>query len=104
MFCPQCGARTLVSETRGPFRDRRCTNAACHLGFTTCENVVTLREHRHLCARTRATQVEIPLHSPALGLKVGSSSRLCLGAFPDPGEGARAVYEKQKYAQAGVAG
>lgn len=104
MFCPQCGARTVVSETRGPFRDRRCTNAGCHLGFTTCENVLTRREHCRLCARTRATLVEVHLGSLAAGEKMGSTTWPGIGATSEPGEGVRAIQIKQKCAQAGVAG
>ena len=54
MQCPNCGARTQVSETRGSFRDRRCTNTACGLVFATFEHVV----RSGACARTRAAQVE----------------------------------------------
>jgi hypothetical protein len=63
MQCPQCGARTEVNEKRGPFRDRRCTNGACGLDFTTREQVMTERETARLCARTRATNF-ITSHSP----------------------------------------
>jgi len=63
LFCPQCGAPTEVSETRGPFRDRRCTNPACLLAFTTRENVLTLRARRRMCARTRVVHGEAPLGS-----------------------------------------
>ena len=56
MQCPQCGARTEVNEKRGPFRDRRCTNPACRLDVTTCEQLLTRGEGARLCARTRATQ------------------------------------------------
>jgi len=104
MFCPQCGARTYVTETRGPFRDRRCTNAACRLGFTTCENAVTQREHRRLCARTRATQAEAPPRAPAVGSELGPTCHPNLGVAEDSGEGPRAVQGEQKCAQAGVAG
>jgi len=67
MECPQCGARTEVSEKRGPFRERRCTNAACLYDFTTREQIMrsgqqALKPFRRgrLCARTRATQIEAP--------------------------------------------
>ena len=72
MNCPQCGAATEVNEKRGPFRDRRCTNPACGLGFTTREQFVRPRkqemrpgEHGRLCARTRATQYDAPMGIPA---------------------------------------
>ena len=62
MQCPQCGTRTEVIEKRGPYRDRRCKNADCQLGFTTreqimkpCKQIVKPRQHGRLCARTRAT-------------------------------------------------
>ena len=60
MFCPQCGARTEVSQKRGPFRDRRCMNAACRHDFTTCENVMTQREHQRLRAKTLALRRQAP--------------------------------------------
>jgi len=103
MFCPQCGARTEVSEKRGIFRDRRCTNAACHLDFTTRENVLTLREHRRLCARTRATHIETPPRYPAARVKVGSTSRPGRGAPSDPVADAGEVQEKTPCLQAEVA-
>ena len=65
MQCPQCGARTAVCETRGPFRDRRCTNAACRMDFTTREQIMKAREYGRNCARTRATKIEAPQCSPA---------------------------------------
>jgi hypothetical protein len=95
MFCPPCGARSEVRETRGPFRDRRCTNAACCLDFTTYENVMTLREHHHQCARTRATQIEAHTGSPAAPAKVGSTSRSGLGAPSDPVQAPSGAQEKQ---------
>jgi len=103
MFCPQCGARTFVTETRGPFRDRRCTNAACRLDFTTCENPVTQREHRRLCARTRAAQAEAPPRALAVGSEVGTTCSLNLGVEDDSGEGPRVTQGEQKCAQAGAA-
>jgi hypothetical protein len=104
MFCPQCGARTEVSETRGPFRDRRCTNAACRLEFTTHENVLSLREHRRLCARTRATLAEILPRSLAASAGESSMSAPGPGAPSHPGEGAKRVQEEQQCKQAGEAG
>jgi hypothetical protein len=93
MFCPLCGARTEVSEKRGPFRDRRCTNAACRLDFTTRENVMMLHEHRRLCARTRAAQIERPKRSPVAGPGVGSTSCPGLGTSSDPAQKASGVLE-----------
>jgi hypothetical protein len=104
MFCPQCGARTEVSETRGPFRDRRCTNAACALEFTTREDVMTLREHRRLCARTRASLAELLPRSFAASAGESSISEPGLGAPSHSGEGARQVQEELRCRQAGVAG
>jgi hypothetical protein len=60
MQCPQCGARTEVNEKRGPFRDRRCTNSACGIDFTTREHVLPQHE-RSRCARTRAVKIGIGL-------------------------------------------
>ncbi len=65
MFCPCCGARTQVSEKRGPFRDRRCTNAACGLNFTTREEMMIQRERGRFCAKTRFTGIE-PSSTPAI--------------------------------------
>jgi hypothetical protein len=62
-MCPMCGSRTEVSEKRGPFRDRRCTNPACRLDFTTREHVMAPREERRKCARTRATEINKAAHS-----------------------------------------
>jgi uncharacterized Zn finger protein (UPF0148 family) len=67
MQCPQCGARTEVVETRGPFRDRRCKKAECRLEFTTREQIMKpLKhiakpgEHGRLCARTRVGLIQPP--------------------------------------------
>jgi hypothetical protein len=60
-MCPICGARTQVNETRGPFRDRHCTNSVCGLDFTTREEVMTQRGLGRLCARTRHTAVVRPV-------------------------------------------
>jgi hypothetical protein len=73
MQCPQCGTRTEVIEKRGPYRDRRCKNANCQMGFTTREQImrprkqiVKPRQHGRLCARTRATVPDTALpHSTA---------------------------------------
>jgi hypothetical protein len=101
MRCPQCGARTEVSETRGPFRDRRCTDAACLLEFTTREHIMTPREqvmkprqHGRLCARTRATKIEVPPAPPAAGVKVDPTSRPGPGAPTNSVEVASGVQEK----------
>lgn len=56
MQCPECGARTEVTETRGPFRDRRCLNAACRFDYTTREHIIPQRESRQ-CARTRPSNI-----------------------------------------------
>lgn len=72
MCCPHCGARTEVNEKRGPFRDRQCTNAACRLDFTTHELVLTTRQRRGFCARTRATQYAAPPRSPAAAVGLRS--------------------------------
>jgi hypothetical protein len=74
MQCPQCGARTEVSKERGPFRDRRCTNAACGIDFTTCEHLVSFREHHRPCARTRATQTGTPKGFPPAGVEEDAAS------------------------------
>jgi hypothetical protein len=74
MLCPQCGARTQVSETRGPFRDRRCTNPACRMDFTTREHIMKAREYGRDCARTRATKIETPCRPPSAGVLVESNS------------------------------
>ena len=64
MQCPQCGARTEVTEKRGPFRERRCTNLACGIDFTTREHVIPQHE-RSFCARTRAIKIGSPFYPPA---------------------------------------
>jgi hypothetical protein len=65
MQCPQCGARTAVTEKRGPFRERRCTNLTCGIDFTTREHVIPQQE-RNLCARTRAIKIG-PQGCPSAG-------------------------------------
>lgn len=66
MNCPQCGARAEVIETRGPFGHRRCSNAACGLDFTTCEQIMTQRANpRH---------PDRDPHPPAVAVGVGSTS------------------------------
>ena len=74
MLCPQCGARTQVSETRGCFRDRRCTNRDCRMTFTTREHIMKARECGRECARTRAMKIEPPCHPPSDGVLVESNS------------------------------
>jgi hypothetical protein len=101
LFCPQCGARTLVSETRGPFRDRRCTNAACRLAFTTSENVLTLRERR-LCARTRAVHGKVSLATSVAG-RAQPRNLPEVGAGTEYVEISNAAPAAPKCAQAGVA-
>jgi len=56
MNCPQCGTRTVVDDKRGPFRQRRCTNTACAMSFTTREHIVP-RQGRNFCVRTRAIKI-----------------------------------------------
>jgi len=90
MRCPQCGARTVVCETRGPFRDRRCTNAACRIDFTTREQIMKAREYGRNCARTRATKIEAPQCSPAAGGGMDSN----------PKAGTNGAQEEQPYRQA----
>ena len=55
MRCPHCGAATEVTDKRGTFRSRRCTNPACRDEFTTSENLVTHAEHRRVSLRTLAS-------------------------------------------------
>jgi len=78
MRCPLCGARTGVRETRGPYRDRRCTNAACHLEFTTREEILIRREDTRLCARTRAAHSHQQARKPATDqvIAVGQTNRV----------------------------
>jgi len=102
MFCPMCGARTKVTEKRGIFRDRRCTSAACHLDFTTRENVMTLAEDRRLCARTRASNIEVPSRSPAAVVKGGSTSCSDLQAHSNSVEGESGAQKDPPYLQAEV--
>ena len=85
MYCPNCAARTQGSETCGVFRDRRCTNAACGLNFTTRESVVTPGERRRLCARTHDARVERSNGSAAAPAKGDSISA------PGPGVPSRRV-------------
>lgn len=103
MQCPQCCARTEVCETRGPFRDRRCTNAACGLDFTTREQVMKRRERGRQCAKTRLTQIDLHPRSPAALAEVGANSCGTRSAPFDPGAGMRRVQEKQAGLQAEVA-
>jgi len=56
MKCPECGANTEVSEKRGAYRTRRCTNPECAAEFVTCET--PLAEHRRVCLRTLASSHE----------------------------------------------
>ena len=88
MYCPKCGARTEVSETRGVFRDRRCTNPACGLNFTTRESVITLGDRGRLCARTHF-RGERPPASVAAPVHRESASAPARGAPPVPGESVR---------------
>ena len=90
MECPQCGARTEVSETRGPFRDRRCTNPACRMDFTTREQIMKARGYGRNCARTRAIKIEAPQCPPAAGVGLDSN----------PVAGATGAQKKRPYRQA----
>jgi hypothetical protein len=81
MQCPECGARTEVTETRGPFRDRRCLNAACRFDYTTREHIIPQRESRQ-CARTRATNIETP-EAAAIRNKRRSAARRARRASSD---------------------
>ena len=65
MQCPQCDARTEVTEKRGPFRERRCTNLVCGIEFTTREHVIP-QQKRNFCARTRAIKIGSPVSIPAV--------------------------------------
>jgi hypothetical protein len=71
MFCPLCGARTEVNEKRGPYRDRRCTNADCGHDFTTRENILPVRKSR-LCAKTRALRGGVLALSSITGVEGGA--------------------------------
>jgi hypothetical protein len=101
MFCPHCGAHTEVTEKRTIFRDRRCMNIACGLEFTTRENVLTQREHRRLCARTRESNFTEPLSNLAARAN-GDSASPSLAAPSDPSEDASAMRQGQTYLQAEV--
>ena len=74
MYCPRCSSRTEVTETRGIFRDRRCTNADCRFSFTTRESVMTQGESRRRCARTRDAHIEGPPRSAAARANEDSAS------------------------------
>jgi hypothetical protein len=94
MLCPQCGARTQVTETRGSFRDRRCTNPACRMNFTTREHIMKAREYGRNCARTRATKIETPGPSPSAGVLAESNS--------EAGANRAQVEQSQRQAGAGA--
>jgi hypothetical protein len=115
MQCPQCGAHTEVSEKRGPFRERRCTNTACAIDFTTREHVMSLRGHRRPCARTRATKLQTPNpprvagageeETPpqgAAGGAVNSTSAAMHGAALELAGGAGSVQPEQWHREAGA--
>jgi len=55
MKCPECGARTEVSEKRGPFRNRHCTNPECRSKFVTCEKPLAENQYHSGCLRTLAS-------------------------------------------------
>ncbi len=102
MKCPQCVARTEVTETRGAFRDRRCVNAACRLDFTTREQVMSRRDDNRLCARTRASQIETS-RPPAAGVEAGRTSSPGPCAPSAAEEDATEVQEAPSRRQAAVA-
>ncbi len=85
MFCPLCGAHTEVTEKRGPYRDRRCTNAGCGQDFTTRENILPVRKGR-LCAKTRALRGGGLPPPPVTGDERDAIAGPCLDAPPGPGE------------------
>jgi|SRR5208283_1729920 len=96
MCCPLCGARTEVTETRGPYRDRRCTNAGCGHDFTTRENILPVRRAR-LCARTRALHGGVLPPAQVTGVEGDSIAGPCLDTPPGPGEGEkRPLARKQR--------
>jgi len=80
MECPYCGAKTEVTETRGPFRDRHCTNRRCGFIFTTREQVMTDQDalapgqHRRQCARTCAAHFKTSAGASLPGAKAGSKT------------------------------
>jgi phage terminase large subunit GpA-like protein len=74
MRCPHCGAITEVSEKRGAYRERRCSNPACRSEFTTCENLLTHSEHRRLNARALAQRGASALGAPEENSKVASAA------------------------------
>jgi hypothetical protein len=76
MDCPQCGARTVVDDKRGPFRQRRCTNLVCAMSFTTREHIIP-RHGRDFCVRTRAIKIGAIINpaSAQVNSSVASHSR-----------------------------
>ena len=103
MQCPRCGARSSVSEKRGPFRGRRCTNAACRYGFMTREDLILQPAGATPCLRTRATQAELATVLALPGMKataINNSSaagqlELMLGGARTSGESASRGVEAQ---------
>jgi len=55
MRCPKCGGPTEVTDKRGAFRSRRCTDPVCRLEFKTCENLVAHVDDRRVGLRKLAT-------------------------------------------------
>ena len=113
MQCPQCNARTEVREKRGPFRERRCTNTACGIAFTTREHLMSLRGQHRPCARTRATKIGTPNPLPYVGVEddgpsvertvgaaVGSASSGAHVGFSDLEGGAGGVQQEPPYLEA----
>lgn len=93
MYCPLCNARTEVSEKRGIFRDRHCTNAACGVSFTTRESVIAPGERQRLCARTRDAQIANPPRSAAVGANGRPNPGAGSSAHSRRGEGATAAWQ-----------
>ena len=83
MQCPQCGMRTQVIEKRGPFRERRCTNAACGVNFSTRELVLLERGPRRRCAKTRLTHFQSSAPTSAARTNVAAWGHPLL-PFPSP--------------------
>ena len=95
MLCPLCGAGTQVSEKRGPYRDRRCTNADCGHDFTTRENILPVRKAR-LCAKTRALHGGVLPLSPITGVEESPTTNPRLDEPSDPGGEERCHLRKRR--------
>jgi hypothetical protein len=91
MNCPLCKARTVVNEKRGIFRDRRCTNPACGVSFTTRENVISPGASQRLCARTRDAHLESPAPAAAAANENPNPGAGCTRLRP--GKGGTAAWQ-----------